>query len=402
MNVEIAERLAKRRKEAGYSQESLAEQLGVSRQAVSKWERSESSPDTDNLIALAQIYGVSLDELLYVDESMQDDVEFEAADRAAARSSQAGSGPVSAAANTGAAEPHTAVGYKAATAGGKAAAEPAEATSAGTASGPAAGPASDAASAATNADTGQRDPFGTDAGAHGPDGQKKKVNIGFAGIHVKDGEDYVHVSWKDGVHVKDSKDGDEVHVDWSGVHVKEGKATSANQACATDCAGNPISWGSTQDDQGSTGWSEGDVIINGTRYDSWDDAQRHWTSRRGIGKAWAMFPFPIVAIIAYLLIGFVWNEWGLGLFVFFSIPVYYMLGHAIHTRRVAPFLEGVYPLGCVAWFLYMAFVLNQPHPAWVIFLTIPVVEWIIHSVARAGSRRKEQSEVIDVEPENRP
>ncbi|MEG0324733.1 MAG: helix-turn-helix transcriptional regulator, partial [Raoultibacter sp.] len=45
MNVEIAERLAVRRKEAGFSQESLAERLGVSRQAVSKWERSESSPD---------------------------------------------------------------------------------------------------------------------------------------------------------------------------------------------------------------------------------------------------------------------------------------------------------------------------------------------------------------------
>lgn len=63
MNVEIAERLAARRKLAGLSQEALAEKLGVSRQAVSKWERSESSPDTDNLIALAKLYGVSLDEL---------------------------------------------------------------------------------------------------------------------------------------------------------------------------------------------------------------------------------------------------------------------------------------------------------------------------------------------------
>ncbi|MEG0476916.1 MAG: helix-turn-helix transcriptional regulator, partial [Raoultibacter sp.] len=58
MNVEIAERLAKRRREAGFSQEELAARLSVSRQAVSKWERSESSPDTDNLIALAKIYGV--------------------------------------------------------------------------------------------------------------------------------------------------------------------------------------------------------------------------------------------------------------------------------------------------------------------------------------------------------
>ena len=85
MNVEIAQRLSARRKQSGLSQEALAEKLGVSRQAVSKWERSESSPDTDNLIALAQLYGVSLDELLYVDDEMRDDVAFEAVDRAAER-----------------------------------------------------------------------------------------------------------------------------------------------------------------------------------------------------------------------------------------------------------------------------------------------------------------------------
>ncbi|WP_146040678.1 helix-turn-helix transcriptional regulator, partial [Raoultibacter timonensis] len=90
MNVEIAERLAARRKEAGLSQEGLAEKLGVSRQAVSKWERSESSPDTDNLIALAKLYGVSLDDLLYVDGSIEDDVEFEMSDRAAQRASVGG------------------------------------------------------------------------------------------------------------------------------------------------------------------------------------------------------------------------------------------------------------------------------------------------------------------------
>lgn len=65
MDLAMAQRLVDRRKIAGLSQEALAAQLGVSRQAVSKWERSESSPDTDNLIALAALYGVSLDELLY-------------------------------------------------------------------------------------------------------------------------------------------------------------------------------------------------------------------------------------------------------------------------------------------------------------------------------------------------
>ena len=64
MNIEIANRLCKLRKEHNLSQEQLAEKIGVSRQAVSKWERAEASPDTDNLIALAKIYGVTVDQLL--------------------------------------------------------------------------------------------------------------------------------------------------------------------------------------------------------------------------------------------------------------------------------------------------------------------------------------------------
>lgn len=64
MTIEIANKFIKLRKDKGYSQEQLADLLGVSRQAVSKWERAESSPDTDNLIALAKLYEISLDELL--------------------------------------------------------------------------------------------------------------------------------------------------------------------------------------------------------------------------------------------------------------------------------------------------------------------------------------------------
>lgn len=65
MTLETAARLTQLRKERGLSQEELAEKLHVSRQAVSKWERAESSPDTDNLIALGQLYGVTLDELIH-------------------------------------------------------------------------------------------------------------------------------------------------------------------------------------------------------------------------------------------------------------------------------------------------------------------------------------------------
>ena len=64
MNLKLANRLVELRKENKLSQEALAEKLGLSRQSISKWERAEASPDTDNLIALAELYGMSLDELL--------------------------------------------------------------------------------------------------------------------------------------------------------------------------------------------------------------------------------------------------------------------------------------------------------------------------------------------------
>ena len=64
MILEIANRLYEYRKNAGLSQDQLADRIGVSRQAVSKWERGEASPDTDNLIALSEVYNVTLDELI--------------------------------------------------------------------------------------------------------------------------------------------------------------------------------------------------------------------------------------------------------------------------------------------------------------------------------------------------
>ena len=77
MNIETANRLYELRKQQDLSQEELAEKLGVSRQAVSKWERSEASPDTDNLIALAKIYGLTLDELVYGEKTGEEKTEPE-------------------------------------------------------------------------------------------------------------------------------------------------------------------------------------------------------------------------------------------------------------------------------------------------------------------------------------
>lgn len=72
MNVEVANRLQQLRKAKGLSQEELANILGLSRQAISKWERAETSPDTDNLICLAKLYNISIDSLLDTDESLDE------------------------------------------------------------------------------------------------------------------------------------------------------------------------------------------------------------------------------------------------------------------------------------------------------------------------------------------
>ena len=57
--------LKARRTQRGFTQEYVAEALGVSRQAVSKWENGSSEPSTANLMALAKLYGLSVDELLH-------------------------------------------------------------------------------------------------------------------------------------------------------------------------------------------------------------------------------------------------------------------------------------------------------------------------------------------------
>ncbi len=72
MNIKVANKLVELRKKSGLSQEQLADKLGLSRQAVSKWERAEASPDTDNLICLAKLYNVSLDDLLSTDETIDE------------------------------------------------------------------------------------------------------------------------------------------------------------------------------------------------------------------------------------------------------------------------------------------------------------------------------------------
>ena len=62
--MEFHERLYEVRKNAGMTQSDLAERLNVSRQAVSRWEIGTAKPEFENLIAISNIFGVSIDYLL--------------------------------------------------------------------------------------------------------------------------------------------------------------------------------------------------------------------------------------------------------------------------------------------------------------------------------------------------
>lgn len=68
MIQDLGERIVLLRKERNLSQEALAERIGVSRQAISKWERGEASPDIQNLASLAEEFGLSLDEFVHAAE----------------------------------------------------------------------------------------------------------------------------------------------------------------------------------------------------------------------------------------------------------------------------------------------------------------------------------------------
>ena len=69
MQVGMKERLIRLRQEQGLSQSGLAEALGVSRQAVSRWETGAAMPSAENLFCLSRLYGVPMDELIRGEEA---------------------------------------------------------------------------------------------------------------------------------------------------------------------------------------------------------------------------------------------------------------------------------------------------------------------------------------------
>ena len=73
--MEIGKKLKNARIEAGLTQERAAEKIDVSRQTISNWENEKSYPDIISVIALSDLYSVSLDELLKGDQKMAEHLE---------------------------------------------------------------------------------------------------------------------------------------------------------------------------------------------------------------------------------------------------------------------------------------------------------------------------------------
>ena len=71
------------------------------------------------------------------------------------------------------------------------------------------------------------------------------------------------------------------------------------------------------------------------------------------------------------------------------IPIYCAIGDFIDRRRLSKLIGNIYPAAAIAWFLYMWLCLGQPHPAWVILITIPVVRALMHWCRKQWKHRKQ-------------
>lgn len=330
MNLEIASRLVALRKENKLSQEALAEKLGISRQAVSKWERAEASPDTDNLIALAKLYHISLDDLLKIHEDTETGPEPTDAVSAAMGSEM----------NSGCLAEESMEQYSADNQSGASYVQPVNGTylqegdreKDGT-HGQTAG-RDDEGMYGQKADQGKEGSSDSN-GAQDSSDNEEDVHIGFDGIHVKDKDGEVHVSWS-GIHVQDKRNENEVHIDKNGIRVIG------------------------------------------------DDAQSHVFTR---GKE-AEFPLFMTVIVVYIVIGVLFDLWHPGWLVFFLAPIISSFICAVRNHNANLF---AYPVLAALVFLYSGLVHYVWHPVWAVFLTIPLYYSIVGYV-RGRRRQKEENE----------
>lgn len=297
MNIEIANRLVNLRKSNHLSQEALAEKLGISRQAVSKWERAEASPDMDNLILLARLYHISLDELVRSDEEILAEENRNADVREAGSASESRNQKAEKVLENENWEEGSVSRNGEENIENVLKDEKQEAEGA--------------------LGSGNQEIWGSECAGEGEDLEEDKeyVNIGLGGVHVKDKDgSEVHIAW-DGIHVEDKKNEENVHIDKNG------------------------------------------VFVNGEKYDN-RNFWKHWN-----------FPFGGLISISYVVIGALFNVWHPAWLLFLLIPLWYSFISAVRKRNANVF---AYPVLVTLIFLCIGFFFGLWHPGWLLYLTIPL------------------------------
>lgn len=334
---DMSARLKELRTSNGLSQEKLAEQLLVSRQAVSKWENGEAMPDIENMIALAKLYGVSLDKLVGLEADESDACDGENVDAGVSENVDA-----------------------------------------------------DVSESATNdtnegGDTNNQDSF-EEAETIVEDKNNfhihinkggKKVNISFDGFENM-GEDFEDLENLDELFEdldEDDNDLDEgdkdvnINLNLGGINIDDGGINIGNGKIKVGEHGIDIGNGKIK--IGSDG-----IVIGDEGYEKNSPLARILNS----------IPYPIIATIAFFLLGAFLNAWSVAWILFCTIPVYYSIVECIKKRRSTPF---AYPIFAACVFLFIGMQFSIWHPSWVIFLTIPVYYPIAYEVDKfLKGRRK--------------
>ena len=331
--IDISARLKELRIKNGLSQEKLAEQLLVSRQAVSKWENGEALPDMENMIALAKLYNTSLDSLVGLGHEMN--VQDETIDTTSENADEANGSD----------------------------AEGSKGTSADDASDNTENAGEDDESAFEDADT-----VIEDGNLHihiNKDG--KKININLHGFeNLDEDSDEEDLDDLDDDHENEDKDDDEFNINLGlgNIRIHEDGIDIGNGKIRIDDEG--INIGKVK--VGSSG-----ICIE-------EDEKKS-----ALVRVLYAIPYPLIATIAFFLLGAFLHAWSVAWILFCTVPVYYSIIECIKKRRFATFAYPVFT-ACVYLFLGMQF--GMWHPSWIMFLTIPVYYPIARAIDSLIKERK--------------
>ena len=259
------------RRQAGLSQEEFAERLGVSRQAVSKWERGEAYPDTENLIVISEMFSVTIDELLKSDNITSDPADNREENE-------------------------------------------------------------DYDTYSENQDNFFRVNVG----------DKVKLNLN-GEITVDDEDTKVKIDLDNGNIIVDDEDG----------KVKVGLGSGGITVNSDD--GVKIKLG-----------KRGIEIHDNDDEDDDDDDEGE---KGRIISVFYSIPYPIVTVVAFLVLGLSFNAWYWAWTLFLTIPVYYSLLGTIRRKKLSHF---AYPVFTAFIYCLFGMLCGIWHPLWLIFLTIPI------------------------------